>query len=46
VSLTKNLQKAKKNKNDEYYTKLTDIEKELGHYKKHFKARYGVKKSF
>ena len=31
-----NLQKAKKAKNDEFYTKLTDIEKELMHYKEVF----------
>jgi hypothetical protein len=33
----KNLHKAKTAKNDEFYTQLTDIEKELGHYKNHFK---------
>lgn len=31
-----NLAAAKKCKNDEFYTRLTDIEKELRHYKKHF----------
>ena len=31
------LTKAKKNKNDEFYTVLSDIEKELKHYKKHLK---------
>ena len=31
--------KAKKNKNDEFYTFLSDIEKELRHYKKHFKNK-------
>ena len=35
----KNLRKAAKNKNDEFYTQLTDIEKELGHYKKYFKGK-------
>lgn len=35
----KNLQKANKEKNDEFYTQLTDIEKELGHYKEHFKGK-------
>lgn len=30
------LQKAKKAKNDEFYTRLEDIENELRHYKKHF----------
>lgn len=32
-----NLRKANKAKNDEFYTQLSDIEKELGHYKEHFK---------
>ncbi len=32
-----NLGKAKKAKNDEFYTQLSDIEKELWHYKEHFK---------
>jgi hypothetical protein len=35
----KHLHKAKKNKNDEFYTQLTDIEKELKHYKQHFKGK-------
>ena len=35
----KNLAKAKKTKNDEFYTKLTDIEKELKHYREHFKNK-------
>ena len=30
------LKSAKKNKNDEFYTQLCDIEKELSHYKEHF----------
>lgn len=34
-----NLSKAKQNKNDEFYTQLTDIEKELKHYKKHFENK-------
>ena len=33
------LGKARKNKNDEFYTQLTDINKELQHYKKHFKDK-------
>jgi len=33
------LNKANKNKNDEFYTQLSDIEKELGHYKEHFKNK-------
>jgi len=32
----KPLQKAKKSKNDEFYTQLSDIESELQHYKNHF----------
>ena len=35
-SLNNNLAKAKKNKNDEFYTQLVDIENELKHYKNHF----------
>jgi len=35
----KNLQKAKKDKNDEFYTQLSDIEKELKYYKEHFKDK-------
>jgi Adenine-specific methyltransferase EcoRI len=34
-----NLQKANKEKNDEFYTQLPDIEKELGHYKDHLKGK-------
>lgn len=33
------LQKAKKSKNDEFYTQLVDIESELQHYKRHFKDK-------
>ncbi len=33
------LQKAKKQKRDEFYTQLSDIENELKHYKKHFKDK-------
>lgn len=36
MSSGKNLRKAKKNKNDEFYTQLEDIEKELGHYEEQF----------
>ena len=32
----KNLTKAKNEKNDEFYTILSDIERELRHYKSHF----------
>ncbi len=33
------LRKANSAKKDEFYTQLTDIEKELGHYKEHFKDK-------
>lgn len=33
-----NLGAAKRAKNDEFYTQLTDIEKELRHYRRHFKG--------
>ncbi|MCD6594405.1 hypothetical protein J7L68_01845 [bacterium] len=33
------LQKAKKAKKDEFYTQLSDIEKELSHYTEHFKRK-------
>ena len=33
----KQLTNARVNKNDEFYTQLTDIEKEPKHYKKYFK---------
>jgi len=35
----KNLQEAKTNKKDEFYTQLSDIERELKYYKKHFKDK-------
>ncbi len=34
-----NLQQAKRSKQDEFYTQLSDIERELKHYKKHFKGK-------
>lgn len=34
-----NLRKAKGAKNDEFYTQLTDVAKEMMHYKKHFKGK-------
>lgn len=34
-----NLRNAKKAKNDEFYTQLTDIEKEMRHYKEFFKGK-------
>jgi len=37
--LNKNLHKAKSNKKDEFYTQLSDIERELKHYRKHFKDK-------
>ncbi len=39
MALNKALQQAKRNKADEFYTQLTDIEKELRHYKEHFKNK-------
>lgn len=35
----RNLHRAKNSKEDEFYTQLSDIEKELKHYKKHFKGK-------
>lgn len=37
--LNKNLQIAKASKKDEFYTQLSDIEKELKHYKEHFNGK-------
>ncbi len=37
--LNKNLHSAKKGKNDEFYTQLEDIGRELKHYKEHFKDK-------
>lgn len=38
--INKNLHEAKKNKNDEFYTRYEDIEKEMVHYdKEHFKDK-------
>jgi hypothetical protein len=39
TSLNKTLRKAGKEKNDEFYTQLTDVEKELRHYKDHLKSK-------
>ncbi|HOE69699.1 MAG TPA: adenine-specific methyltransferase EcoRI family protein [Brevefilum sp.] len=36
---TENLDRAKKNKADEFYTQMPDIEAELRHYKKHFRGK-------
>ncbi len=38
-SLNRNLHAAKSSKKDEFYTQLSDIEKELRHYKDHFKGK-------
>ena len=38
-SQNKNLHKAKREKNDEFYTQLIDIENELKHYKDHFRGK-------
>lgn len=38
-SSNKTLRKANKEKNDEFYTQLADIEKELRHYKEYFKDK-------
>ena len=38
-SSNKNLHKANQAKNDEFYTQLTDIERELKHYKKQFRRK-------
>ena len=39
MASNKNLHGAKREKNDEFYTQLSDIEKELVHYKDHFKDK-------
>ena len=39
ISTNKDLQNAKKQKNDEFYTMFADIERELRHYKGHFKDK-------
>ena len=39
MAKNKNLHQAKTAKNDEFYTQLTDIEKELSHYRAHFKDK-------
>ena len=39
MSKNMNLYKAKAAKNDEFYTKLSDVSKELAHYKPHFKDK-------
>ena len=39
MSLNKNLQSAKRQKNDEFYTQLADIENELRHYGEYFRDK-------
>lgn len=39
TSTHQNLHKAKNNKKDEFYTQLSDVERELKHYKEHFKDK-------
>ncbi len=39
MSANANLHRAKDAKNDEFYTQLTDVSKELMHYKEHFKGK-------
>ena len=39
MSLNENLRKAKRQKNDEFYTQLSDIENELRHYTGHFRGK-------
>src|SRR6056297_425406 len=39
MSKNKNLHKARKAKDDEFYTRLTDIEKELAHYRSYFEGK-------
>ncbi len=39
MSLNKNLHKAKREKNDDFYTQLSDIENELKHYQHHFQGK-------
>ena len=39
TSTNNNLNKAKRKKDDEFYTRLVDIENELSHYKDHFKNK-------
>lgn len=39
MAKNKNLGQAKKAKKDEFYTQLSDIERELLHYKEHFRDK-------
>ena len=42
MSKNNNLQKAKKEANDEFYTQYEDIAKEIEHYKNHLKMKNQV----
>ena len=39
MSLNRNLREARRQKNDDFYTQLPDIENELKHYKQHFAGK-------
>jgi hypothetical protein len=39
ANLNNNLHKAKRGKNDEFYTQLSDIENEMRHYREHFRGK-------
>jgi len=39
MSLNENLRKARRHRNDEFYTQLSDIENELRHYTRHFAGK-------
>ena len=39
MSLNKSLRRARRRKNDEFYTQLSDIEAELRHYARHFRGK-------
>jgi hypothetical protein len=39
IATNRNLHKAKRSKQDEFYTQLSDIEREVRHYKKHFQDK-------
>ncbi len=39
MSLNENLQRAKRQRNGEFYTQLPDIENELRHYSRHFRGK-------
>ena len=43
IAANRNLQEARANKKDEFYTQLSDIERELKHYTKHFKNKIYLK---